>query len=54
MTTTTTATDLKLCGDCHNRVHGYDPDMGDDATTFAPGDCSDCGANGIVFVLVVD
>lgn len=37
------------CSDCFEQQFGYDPDMGDENSTFAPGTCANCGKEGIVF-----
>lgn len=30
---------IQLCADCWEQRFGYEPDMGDDASTFYPGVC---------------
>lgn len=43
-----------LCDDCFVTVHGYEPDMGDDETTFSPATCDRCGSvAGITFKINV-
>lgn len=38
-----------LCTRCTTLATGEEPDMGDDALTFAPGTCTTCRADGIVW-----
>ena len=40
-----------LCAGCFTACHGYEPEMGDQETYFAPGTCSACGADQILFHL---
>lgn len=41
-----------LCSTCWETVHGEEPDMGDQCSTFEPGTCARCGTDaGIVFTL---
>lgn len=45
-----TAAEAAYCPDCYEKKFGYEPDMGDDDSTFAPGTCANCGkSDGIVF-----
>lgn len=41
--------DPAYCADCFEQRYGYEPDMGDDSSTFADGTCANCGKEGIVF-----
>jgi hypothetical protein len=38
-----------MCCCCFTTKNGYEPEMGDDATTFAQGTCVTCGKEGTVF-----
>lgn len=48
--TAATVATAAYCPDCYKKKFGYEPDMGDDDSTFAPGTCANCGkSDGIVF-----
>lgn len=38
-----------MCLFCFVVAHGWEPEMGDECSTFAPGRCSNCGADQICF-----
>lgn len=40
-----------LCTDCFHATYGYDPEMGDGESSYAPGICSRCGSDEIVFTI---
>lgn len=44
-----TASAVAFCSDCFKAKYGYEPDMGDDGSTFEPGTCSNCGRSQTVF-----